>query len=147
MSVDGSSSGVCIVWERSGFWGVHLKQMLRGTGIVVQRCASSAECWQRLEQRPASILVLEAGQARLQQAFELLCSMGWRFPDARALVVLPRGNEQQGWWLREVGAIHVIHSIRELSAAVRIVRRHVAQAPPIEMPWIERVYAGLPWSA
>jgi hypothetical protein len=28
-----------------------------------------------------------------------------------------------------------------------VVRRHVARAGPVELPWIERIYAGLPWSA
>ena len=141
------SSAECIVWERGSLWGVRLKRMLRDAAVAVHRCGSSAECWQRLDQRPASILLLEADQARVQQVFELVCGIQRWLPEARVLVVLPRGNEQQRWWLREVGAVHMAHSIRELPGVVRMVRRHVARARPVELPWIERIYAGLPWSA
>jgi len=94
ISEGGLSSAECIVWERSGLWGVCLTQMLRDAAIAVRRCGSSAECWQRLQQRPASILLLEADRARARQVFELLCGSQRRFHQARALVILPRGDRQ-----------------------------------------------------
>ena len=146
MSVDGSSSAVCVVWEPGGSWGAHLKQGLRGTGVVLKQCASLTECWRQLEQYPQSILLLVVAGADLEPVFEMLCRMGRRFSGARVVVALPRGYERQGWWLREAGATHVIHSSRELSSAAQLVRRHLAQAPAIEMTWAQRILASLPWS-
>lgn len=147
MSERHCSSAVCVVCERGGFWGVRLRQKLRGDGVVVRRCGSVTQCWPDLELFPSSIVLLEAAEADLDDIFEFVCRIQRRFPRARSLVVLPRSCEQQQWWLREAGAVHVVRSSRELETVARLVRRHVQQAPANPKTWTEQVYAGLPWSS
>ena len=148
MSQGRCSSALCVVCERGGFWGAGLRRMLGGDGVFVRRCGSFTQCWPDLELFPSSIVLLEAGEADLGDIFELVCRIQRRFPRARSLVVLPRGcQQQQQWWLREAGAVHVVRSSRELDSVARLVRQHVQQAPAIPRTWTEQVYAGLPWSS
>lgn len=145
-SRDGSASAVCVVCEHGSLWGAHLKHRLRAAAIIVKRCARRAEVWQHLQQSPASILLLEASKTDLDRVFDVVWRVSSRFPDVRVIVVLPRGYQHQQWWFREAGAVHVVHSICQLSSVVRIVRRHVMRAPATEMTWTQRVYARLPWN-
>lgn len=140
-----ASSAACVVCERGNTWTVHLKQMLRDAGIVVRQTGRLGACWQDLECYPASFLLLETDNGNLRQVFDLLPHIRSRFPDVRVAVALSRGLEEEGWSLREAGAIHAVESTRQLDSITRIVRRHVARAPAIDMTWAARVAARLPW--
>lgn len=145
MIADDATEAACLVCDRDHTWATQLKAMLRDAGVAVRHCVSLDACWQLLEESPASIVLLVGNTSNLDRVFGALCRIRARFTDARALVVLPRGYTEQAWWLREAGASHVVHSIRELDSVVRIVLRHRARTTVVEETLSDRMARRLPW--
>ncbi len=139
-------SAICLVCQRGNVWGVHLKQLLQASRITVRQRARQEECWQVLEDQPASSLVVEAGPRDPDRVFGFVEQIHSRFPAARVIVALGRGLEQEGWLLREAGAVHVVHSLRDAEMVARLVRRHIARAPAGPKTLTQQILLRLPWN-
>jgi DNA-binding response OmpR family regulator len=139
-------SAICLVCQRGDGWGVHLKQLLQESGITVRQRTRLEECWQLLEEHPSSILIVEAGPRDGVPVFGFVEQIQSQFPAARVIVALARGLEQEGWLLREAGAVHVVHSLREADTVARLVRRHIDRAPVGPMTLAQQILMRLPWN-
>lgn len=134
-----------IVSEKRGVWASSLRRVLTPLGPRVYETRSLDECWTELSRSPASCLCLEVTPGNAEALLTRLFQLSHRFPLAQALVVGTRDLRRLEWVLREAGAVHVAFSTRSLAAAAGLMLRHLAQAPPPDLPWREAVWQRLPW--
>ena len=141
------------VWERlastrtSGVPVPLLPQShLTGAPIRVFETRSLSDCWQELTGWPASFLALELTEGNVEQIVEFFSRLARWYPNARAVVVARREMQAYQWLLREAGAAATIFSPRHLAPLARLLRRHAASAPTIQMSRQQRIMASLPWA-
>lgn len=135
-----------IVCEKTGQWAVALRRWLAPLGHRVYETRSWAACWDELARSPASLLALELLPQNDETLLKRLVELTRCFPQARALVVGERGLERYEWAVREAGATHVVFGPQRLSAAARLIARHLALAPQPQLTLRETVWRRLPWS-
>jgi hypothetical protein len=82
------------------------------------------DCWQQAVARPASLVALEAIPAHAEALVATLVRYRLALPQLPVLVLASRQMEPWQWFLRELGAVHVVFSPRALGPLVRIVQRH-----------------------
>lgn len=134
-----------IVSEKSGRWTAVLRQATLSASDRILQTRSMAECWRELEQSPASLVALELTPGNGESVAAFLVELSLRFHQASAIVLGQRGMEPYEWTLREAGAAHVLFSPRHADGAVRLIERHLAQAPQYRPTLRDSIYAGLPW--
>lgn len=143
-----------IVCERTGQWAAAWRQAwLRRSQRSARplpevRCIetrSPAECLEKLAKAPAAFVLVELTAESCDRALELLSQIALRCRQAVAAVAAERRLADHEWLARELGAAHFIISPRELPGLCRMVERHAALAPEIELELEERIWASLPW--
>jgi hypothetical protein len=142
-----------IVCERSNHWAVALHWALQSvssgqqpdSAIHVRGVREFDQCWQLLEESPASVAVLELSGTIAPPLGTHLLEFGDRFPLARLLVVGDREDAPAFWFARELGAVHTVASIRNLTPTTRIIQRHFRQIPDSSLSIRERIWNRMPW--
>jgi DNA-binding NtrC family response regulator len=146
-----------IFCERSGQWAaawrIAWRRRLRGAepraDIRVRETRSAAECLEAIESAPAAFVVLELTAADCDRALDLLFEISTRYRGAAAAVAAERTTKHYEWLAREMGAVHVLVSPRELPSLVgmveRFAERFAARFPQRELEFEDRVWASLPW--
>ena len=138
--------GILIYCERTGVWAAALR-CEKGMGSLAQReTRSLAECRETLAEFPASLVVLELTQAKVERGLEWLAGLPREFPQARSIVVAQRGLEPQEWIVREFGALAFTTSPRELAPVARLIDRYFARLPRPQLAREEQIWSQLPWS-
>ncbi len=135
-----------VVCEKGNQWAVALRRALRPTGYRVVETRSLEECWQELSGRPASFVALELVSGNAEAVIRRLLDLGRRFRHAKAVVLAGRGLESYEWVMREAGAIHVLFSSRDLSAAARLVNQYMQGVSEPAVGFHEAVWQELPWA-
>jgi hypothetical protein len=133
-----------IVCERTGRWAVALRRELAESGVRVWETRTLADCRDELVENPASFAVVELG-TNLGGLLRLLASQPRRFPAARLAVVANRSQADYEPLIREAGAVHFLCSPRKAGLLARLACRHLAQVPPPQQSFAERIWASLPW--
>ena len=144
MAGERSESARLIVCERTGRWAIALRRELAGAGVRVWETRTLDDCWNELAASPASFVVLELSRDR-GRLLEHLARQLREFPLARVSVAADRGQADYEWLVREAGAVHFVHSPRRVGALAQLICRHLAQIPPPQQGFVERIWAGLPW--
>lgn len=134
-----------VVCEKTSQWAVAFRWALAGSGIRVHETRGLAECGQVLQAFPASLLALELRRANLAELVRSLVQWRRCYPRSGALVLLPRELQACEWTLREAGALHVVHSQRDLSPAAGLVARFCQRAEPRESGIFNTIADRLPW--
>jgi len=134
-----------IVCERTGDWAVVLRRELDDSTTRVAETRSLTECWQTLEESPASFVVVELTAGNSDSLLQRMGRLQRDFPLARIGVVAARDMARYEWLLREAGAVYFTCSPRQLTAIAEIACRHLAQSPKPERNLTDRVWASLPW--
>jgi hypothetical protein len=134
-----------IICEKTGQWAAAFRRALFGSGVRVYETRSLAECWEELDASPASFLALELTGGNIGLVLAKLVDLGRRRPAACAIVLAARGMTPHEWLVREAGAAHVLFSLRQVTPAARLARRHLARAPEADQTWSESIWARLPW--
>ena len=140
------SSARLIVCEKTGVWATAMRRTMSGSGYRVHEVRSLAQCFDALADHPASFVTLELTAANRELIPRAIVRMGIQYPAARAIVVGERGLEGGQWLLREAGAIDVLFSPRQISAAGRLAGRHLAAVPEEEMTLRDLIWSRIPWS-
>ena len=130
-----------LAWQRAG---IHFCEAPADLRCIETR--SPVECLERLTDWPAAFVILELTSAACDQTLDLLADIGVRFRPARLAVVCERPMIDYEWLARELGAVHVLASPRELPALCRMVARYAARLPEPSLDWEERIWASLPWA-
>ena len=139
-----SAAAKLIVCERSGRWAVALRRELAEAGVRVWETRTLADCRDELVANPASFAVIELG-TNLGGLLRLLVRQPRQFPAARLAVVTDRAEADYEWLLREAGAVHFLCSPRQVAVLARLACRHLADVPPPQQSFAERIWMSLPW--
>ena len=135
-----------ILCERTGKWVVALRRALSASGPRVFETRHLDDCWKEVVACPASMVAVEVTAANLPHVTTWLRQFSHRFCHAQAVVLGARGLESSEWLLREMGAVHVVFSPRDMTSLIRVVRRHVAGHPAGERSPRQLVWQRMPWA-
>lgn len=136
-----------IVCEKSGRWAAALRRQAGERELPIVEARSSEQAVRELETFPASLVAVEMIAASAAEAASRWSATAQRFPAARWIALLDEALANHELLFREAGALHIVVSPRDLSATVRLIRRHLARAPQSEMSLEESILARLPWPA
>ena len=139
-----------IVCEETHRWAAALRCVLQSVGMSPDRSVrihevrNVEEGWRHLDQAPASLLAIE---------LECLKPDDWRrwtnlshwYPRAWSIILRSKGEGDQPWLLRELGATHVVSTTNELADVAQMLQRHVRRLPEVEEGLRDRVWQRLPW--
>jgi hypothetical protein len=140
-----------IVCEPSGQWATALRQASAERPLPLVETRRPMEVWRCLADAPASMVALAWSAERRAESAELADRVGRRFRKARVVALVDRRPPNDGWLARELGAIHVCHSPRQVAAVVRLARRHLGSRAAVQH-WrvmderIEQILQTLPWN-
>lgn len=133
-----------IVCERTGRWAVALRRELAASGVRVWETRTLDDCFAELAASPASFVVLELG-GDVAELLNCLVRLSREFPAARQAVVADRPLAGYEWLMREAGAVHFVCSPRRVGPLAQLACRRLAQVPPLQQSFTERIWANLPW--
>ena len=139
-----------IVCEPSGLWATALRQASAAQPLPLVETRRPVEVLRQLADAPASMLAL-AWSAERAELTEVADRVGRRFPRAQWVALVDRRRSNDGWLARELGAIHVCHSPRQVDVVVRLARRHLGPRAALRH-WpamddrIEQIWQTLPWN-
>jgi hypothetical protein len=141
-----------IVCEPSGLWAAALRQASTAEPLPLVETRRAADVLDELTAAPASLVALAWSAERRAELAALADRIHWRFRRARLVVLLDRRATDDRWLARELGAMHVCHSPRQVADVVGLARRHLgprmaeAHWPAIDRQ-IEGIWQTLPWNS
>jgi len=150
------SSASLIVCEKTGSWAIAIRRVLASSSFVsargdttkqsraISQTRSLAGCLRALAVCPASLVALELTEANVEEVAERLIEIAARYPAARVVLLTTRAMQHYEWLLREMGAVHLLFSVRQVDALIQIAARHFATVPEQEMSALDRVWMRLP---
>ncbi|MBI3464878.1 MAG: hypothetical protein HY000_17755 [Planctomycetes bacterium] len=133
-----------IVCERRGAWAQALRRELRDFAAAIAETRSLADCRQELRTAPSSVVAIEFSVATAEAVLDFLGRLPSQFPQAVVIVLAGRDEQPWEWLVRELGAVHVAWSPREMSAVAEIVRRRLADSAR-QPNLAERILAEIGW--
>jgi len=141
-----------IVCEPSGLWATRLRQAAGARLLPIVETRRPVDVLQQLAAAPASMVALAWSAERRADLADLVDQVGRRFPRARLVALVDRRQWGEEWLARELGAIHVCHSPRQVAVVVRLARRHLGphaagQHWPAMDERIEQIWQTLPWNS
>jgi hypothetical protein len=136
-----------IVCEQAHRWTVALRWILEPTKFDIVAVRQMTECWQRLVERPVSLIAWELDESNAADVLTGLPRLKRDFPSARAIVLLDRDAAHLEWLAREAGAVHACVSTRALEPIASIFARHQAAVPEAGSGFREAIWRRLPWDA
>jgi hypothetical protein len=138
--------GRLIVCEATGTWGIGLRRALQNVSWRIIETRSARDCFWQLAQHPVSIVAWEGAIERADALVGHLLHQNRFFPRCSAVVLCDRAAARFHSLWREAGAIHVVHSPRELDRMKKLVARHpiplIARPESLE----ESIWKELPWN-
>jgi hypothetical protein len=140
-----------IVCEPTGQWATRLRQASAARPLPLVETRRPAEVWQHVAAAPTSMVALAWSDERRAEMCELTDQVARRFPKANVVALVERRRPNDGWLARELGAIHVCPSPRQVAVVVRLARRHLGPRAAVEH-WpamddrIEEIWQTLPWN-
>lgn len=141
-----------IFCERSGDWAAAWRRAalarlgpsaLRWLPIVETR--GVALCREAQQTAPAAFLALELTGPSLDRTLDFLAGLTSQRLPARAAVLLARDAAAYEDLARELGAVLVVSSPRNIESLLPVVQRHVAERLGEPLPILERIWDDLPW--
>ncbi len=134
-----------IICEKSGRWQAALRRAAGSRQLAISEVRSHEQTERELADHPAAMVAIEIGSESLARVSSYLANWRTCFPGARFLLLAEPELAPLDSALRDAGAVHILYSSRELAAAVRLIRRHLARAPRPAMTLEESIWARLPW--
>lgn len=134
-----------MVCECSGRWAVALRRELAGAGLRVWETRNLEDCGELLVESPASFVILELGDTKIEETMDFISNWQVKFPLFRFSIVADRGLASYKWLMQEAGATDFVYSLRNVGTLAQTACRHLAQVPPLPQSLTERIWANLPW--
>ena len=121
-------------------------QTLTAVDIRVHESGTVDAAWNRLDESPASLLIVELTDGNAAALVERLFDLARTRPRARVVVVAGRAFRCYRTLMMEAGAVHFTTNPRRLAPLIDVACRHLATAP-VERPaaFPDRIWAALPW--
>ena len=119
-----------IAFPAGASWTGPLRLMVESLGLKLKTADSTAACREMIEQRPASLLVLEVMPGETNEQLRLLVEISRQRPLSRVVMMLRDGGMSAANELlaRELGACDVLSRVSEFDRLRVIVKAHVTQA-------------------
>lgn len=134
-----------LICEASDRWTVALRWGLAGNQPQLRVTRNLDDCWQTLQESPASFVAIEVNESNLELIVRRLQELRSSFPQARAAVMCDRSLAWSQWLVREAGAVHVAVSTRDMTTVIRLADRHLAGVRRPEVGFRQSVWDRLPW--
>ena len=134
-----------ICCEKTGRWAFALRSVVPAAQSVLCETRTLAECAARLQESPASLVVVEATSENWPQVCRWLSLQTDQFAQMRAVVVGSSSAGAAEAVLRTAGAHHVVDSIAGLGRLTRWISRHIRQVPHSQPSARQWVWARMPW--
>jgi hypothetical protein len=135
------------VLEKSGRWAAALRRAAEKLELPIGEVRSLEQVGRELAEQSAAIVALEIGLPSLVRMTSQLALWRTRFAAARFVLLADSELAPLDPMLRDAGAVHIVYATRDLAATVRLIRRHLARVPQLEMTLEESIVARLPWPA
>jgi hypothetical protein len=100
-----------------------------------------------MQPRQRVLLALEMREDNVEEILQRLAALRQNDTDAGAVVLTQRSLCDYEWLLRELGALHVALSWRNLQPLTGLVRRFLRQAATTPENPYDRAWERLPWPA
>lgn len=142
-----SAGAAIVVCEADGTWAALLRRELGDDSHALRETRSPAECVEVAANSAGGVVVCELDENRIDDTLALLLEIAIRFPAYRVVIVAKREFAYLEPLVRELGAIYMITSPRQLRAVVDLTRRHLARVELPSQTITERVWDNLPWRA
>jgi hypothetical protein len=138
-----------IICEQSGQWAAAWRRAARGSRwrIPLREARGVEQCRQSLTEARAGFVLVELRGDNTVGVLEFLDRLPCDCPAGRAAVVAQRGSEAYEPLARELGAIHFIHSSRQLAPLVEVVGRYLASQPLPQEGVRQQIWRRLPWKS
>ncbi len=139
-----------IVYERSGRWAVSLRRaaaLISHRGWELCETRSLPECMDAVRSSPDALVAMELSRRGAGEALSAIIAIGDHYPMARVAVLADRSMARHQWLARELGAVAVAVSNRDLRPIVQIAQRHFNRLPEPPQSFRQRVMSELPWSS
>jgi len=134
-----------IVCERTGRWATLLRRELSDSGVRVFETRTLDDCWNALDESPASMIVVELG-GDPAGLLDRMARLPREFPRARLAVAADRRWAGYRRLMHEAGAVWFVDSPRRVGPLARLALRHLAAAPTAPQTLVERIWENLPFS-
>jgi len=134
-----------ILCEKTNRWAIAMRRALDKRSDVLVETRSLAQCLRELAASPASLVAIETTMDNLDSVVALIESQSRRFDQARFVALAGDSIASAEPLLREAGAAAVFTSARQARQLARIALRHLAHAPPDDLPLVEAIWDRLPW--
>jgi hypothetical protein len=134
-----------IVCEKGNSWAVALRWALAGSGLRVHETRDWIGGCQAIDPGALNLLALELREDNLEHVYQGVVEVRQQFPNAAVIVLMDRALRDHEWDLRELGALHVAISQRNLDPVARLVQRFVKQSPDLQQDPDEFAWNRLPW--
>jgi hypothetical protein len=140
-----------VVCERGANVLLGLRRALGRQRVELAVVRTPADVEPRLRETAARLLVFEATPRDLDPLLDLTARLAAECPRLRSVAVLDHSVADYAGLFRELGAVHVEISARDLRPAVAIFNRLLAAEPAPaerELPldqYCQRLLAELPW--
>jgi|GEM_PF-6548961 len=115
-----------LICERGDAVVLAVRRALAGLDVRTVRTVTADDARAELARVPRSVVTVEVAERSLAATLELI-DAARRVRECRLVAVLPRGMERFEPLLRELGAVHVVVSARDLSCVREIVERHLLE--------------------
>jgi len=141
-----SSQPRLILCETTSKWAVALRRQLPAEmhPVLVETRRWEA-CWRQARESPGSIVLLELTSWNLELVAAQLVRYRSHLPLVTTVVLGARGMASAEWLVRELGAVHVVFSSRELLPLERLIERHWKRVARHQPAVAVRPWQALPW--
>ena len=134
-----------VICEKKGEWARQFGRLEFPWQILETRSLDA--CQQCIETHRGCLVALEVDPEACQRAAEWLWGVRQTHPDAAVVVIVQPGHDEMGWFLRQMGAVHVITSTLGLRQSRGLIERHLSRFRELPLSLEERIWNNLPWRA
>jgi hypothetical protein len=134
-----------IVCEKANRWAVALRWALADDGIRVHETRNWADCCQAMQPAERVLLALEMREDNVEEVLRRLFALRQSDADIGTVILTRRALREYEWPLRELGALHVALSPRNLQPLVGLAQRFLHQAEKSPQNPHDWAWERLPW--
>ncbi len=134
-----------IVCEKSGKWAAALSVLVPLPRSVICETRSLGECRVRLQESPASLIVVETTAENWLDVCRWLPLQTGQYAHMRAVIVAEPALRTAECLLRTAGAHHLVDSLEGLGGLSRWIAGHIDQAPRRRQSARHWTWSRMPW--
>ncbi len=136
---------VIVVCEKNGQWARQFGRLKFSQRIIETR--SLEDCVHTIQKHPGCLVAVEVQPRAFRRLADWMWYVREHQPRAAVIAIAPHVDDEVGWCLRQLGAVHVINSTLDLRQSRRLIERHLSRFRELPLSLEERIWNNLPWRA